>query len=271
MMSDWPVLHGPGVFETSSFLSLTCSAVADTKSSWEEVIASTKYNSDYIYIAKRHGNTSKTYLLDIGIGAAGSESVLIGDILTSLPATYNYGSQGWLTFPFRVPRGSRISARVQASSGGGGYQIYLGLLGSGFLTPGGYNKVINYGITSLGATHGTQYDPGATAWTRGSWLEIVPSLSHDIKGFFLAICKRNRTSLHAHWDIYTGLGSAGSEVDIGPMLLVGTAYSSCDINVPYSMFYPIHLKAGSRISISAMCNTNSSPSRIFDVAFYGVY
>ena len=93
----------------------------NSKSSpWDELIASTSENWDYIVVTVgQDGNaasTDKWQLLDIGIGASGFETVLIPDIQCGSNTGENV--VGVYTFHVPVSSGSRIVCRSQATVGG---------------------------------------------------------------------------------------------------------------------------------------------------------
>ncbi len=91
---------------------------ANTKGSWSELIAATSHDYDLILIfIGMSDNTSLTngnWLVDIGTGAAASESVLIENIGHSANAT-EYGLDTVYPVYTTVASGTRLSARAQCS------------------------------------------------------------------------------------------------------------------------------------------------------------
>jgi len=87
-----------------------------TKGAWVQLIASTSFYWNWINLTLHDANTNNDYYTDIGIGAAGSEVVLIPDI--------NYHSYAVGTgvttlkdvFKCQIPIGTRISARTKATA-----------------------------------------------------------------------------------------------------------------------------------------------------------
>ena len=93
--------------------------VANTKSSWVELVASTGHHIKQllVYIAPNNSATDDPlHLVDIGIGGAGSEQIFIPDL-------QQYGKDffpreavvGYYSFPCDIPQGSRISARASCT------------------------------------------------------------------------------------------------------------------------------------------------------------
>lgn len=92
----------------------------NTDGSWIEIIASTSfYHAQLIVCFSWQLNTSRTsctWLVDVAIGAAGSEQVIIPDILIAADGTSDLV---WppVTLPFdvNIPEGSRLAIRARCS------------------------------------------------------------------------------------------------------------------------------------------------------------
>ena len=94
---------------------LTASGTAHTKGSWTQIIASAPFDIGMLWITaddNHAASTNTSMLLDIGIGAASSEVVLLPDILAG-HSTLS-ASQGFMV-PIFIPQGTRISGRIQAA------------------------------------------------------------------------------------------------------------------------------------------------------------
>lgn len=93
-------------------------ASANTKGSYTQLTASSGIGAKYALIVM--GNQAQSarvaagWLVDIAIGGAGSEQVIIPDIEVGVLA--NHGVYAVLAIPVRIPAGSRIAARAQCSS-----------------------------------------------------------------------------------------------------------------------------------------------------------
>lgn len=107
-------------------------AVAHTKSPWFELAASTDFASNFLVVitAPEGGSTADAqWLVDLAIGAAGSEQIVVPDIYG-----YNVGSTGLnyrLGLPVSIPAGSRISARAQCTATTGFKVFQISLLAVG--------------------------------------------------------------------------------------------------------------------------------------------
>jgi hypothetical protein len=108
--------------------SITCGA-ANTKGSYSQLIASTARDYAGFYIAMDvAGSTSfptGPLMVDVAIGAGGSEQIIVPNVFFSSSPGAFYGSG--MSGPFRVPipAGTRVAARVQDTAGSTVYGIIL--------------------------------------------------------------------------------------------------------------------------------------------------
>ncbi len=100
----------------------------NTKGSWVELVASTSFDHVFLnlgvgYQNKQSRTQTPSWLADIGIGASGSEVVLIPDIYlfrdsggdgTSGQGTFTVQNVG--PFPVGIPSGTRLSVRAQCNN-----------------------------------------------------------------------------------------------------------------------------------------------------------
>jgi hypothetical protein len=206
-------------------------------------------------------------LFDIGIGAAGSERVLVGNLPAS---SVNDGSriESHYLIPILVPAGTRISARSQCT-----YTTvlgpYLSMRAVGF---GGFGDTVPLAkCTTIGAdtsdTGGKEIDPGSVADTKGSWIEMSTSLTDGAKGFLIGIGNKLNVARTVYdWTLDIGIGAAGSEVAIIEDYRLST---KANVMTPrMSPLYPIAIPAGTRISARAQCSGTDSTDRLFDLILY---
>jgi hypothetical protein len=112
--------YGMNVAGATAGVAVDAGAVADVLSGWIEIIAATLFPIRLIHIlhagATVSGNTNAAGLVDIGVGAGGSELVRLDRIPFRLgPAA----TSGWALGPYSVPSlpvGSRIAVRHQSNS-----------------------------------------------------------------------------------------------------------------------------------------------------------
>jgi len=107
---------------TSSYkFTLTPDSVAGVKGGAVEITPSAPFNVREIIIqsaaSSGNGDARKRHLLDIMTGAAGVETVYIGDIVSDYVGIWRlWWSQDAMRIPVSISRGTRIAARVAADA-----------------------------------------------------------------------------------------------------------------------------------------------------------
>lgn len=90
-----------------------------SKGSWVEVIAALDHDTFGLLICINGNNTSaqsRNSVMDVGIGAPGSEIVLMADLIAGNAVNYNVNGGGlWYYFPVALPAGARIAIRAQST------------------------------------------------------------------------------------------------------------------------------------------------------------
>lgn len=105
----------------SRALQLTDPGAANVKGAWTGLIPSLPFaGKRALILATPSGsgmNADTKSLVDIGIGALGSEVVAIPNIWVYGRSFSAVARQGWISMPVNWARGSRISARFQSANG----------------------------------------------------------------------------------------------------------------------------------------------------------
>lgn len=106
---------------SSTGVNVVSNGSAHTKGNYTQGIASTSENGDglRLYISQSTA-AARLYLLDVALGAAASEVVLVPNIHFRLNST-SYWTK--LFIPCKIPAGSRVSFRCQDATGGGSCKI----------------------------------------------------------------------------------------------------------------------------------------------------
>ena len=172
-MADWPLV-GDG--QTSTYYNATpdatvggtvvqnSSGFVHTKSLYSTIAASTAYDAAGIYIDIVAGVGSIRSLIDIAVGTAGAEVVVIPNIFCPSPRALQLGFTVY--FPISIPAGSRIAARLQSSTvvpSSSNVGISVRLQGVG-LNPSPPRSIVQaIGILSSGQTGSTRYSGAPTA------------------------------------------------------------------------------------------------------------
>jgi hypothetical protein len=205
--SQWQPAVGGGsnneyeIFDAASVL-VTASSTIHTKGAWTEIIASTTIDAGWLvynYTNFQNG-VATTGLLDIGIGAAGAETVLIAN----LPSGYgNNGTQ--FTIPINIATGTRISARTQSAVSSRATTVAIGLKkdthGLNLSTVDTFNAdtTTSSFTTALASTYSQ-----LTASTTNAYKAVAIHVAHRTETA-VAVANNNRVRL--------ATGASGSETD----------------------------------------------------------
>lgn len=276
-MGDFTLL-GNRPFELDSGLDLTtavgtlvtAAGSADTKGSWVEIesAAGNTFSSDVLKICLYDaGTTDDSYLVDIAIGGAGSEEVIIENLFfLSGAATTTGGAFDVYEFPVTIPSGERIAARLQASTASSTLNVSIIRGAPSFDQSDSTTGVITIGADTVN-TAGVTVTSADNAY--GSWTEITSSLSDSIKGFCVG-------ALHAPVSSYTGgaisyqvgVGSAGNEEIVSSGNITRQSSGETAFK-PASAFIGVGIASGERIAIRAVSSASNGDFDL-DYIIYGV-
>jgi len=276
LMPDFsPLQHHCHVVSTaagsnSRSIVVTGSATADTKGAWAELIASTPYDSMYmvlnVFLGSLSGTSGVAGLIDIGVGAASSEEVVIPNLLVGGKQSEGRTSGVHATLPLYIKKGSRIAARAQGSISSAVFSIGAKLFKGSLSTPSTITKYIQYGADTSDSG-GLVVDPGGTSNTKGSWVEFASSSSYPARFLMGLFSSRENTAMiPARGMADIGIGSAGSEIAIVsniPYVLSSYELVSCG-----GFYFPVDIPAASRIAMRTMCSITNSTDRLLDHAIY---
>jgi hypothetical protein len=261
----------PSTSTTSSAgVTVTASATAHTKGGWSQLVANTGARSLGILIALDNtavANTATSMLLDIGIGGAGSEQVLIPD----LAAGYVLGEAVSNTFcayffPLFIPAGSRLAARCQAQIASDTVACRIHLFqrptGAGWVG----TRVTAYGVDAANS-RGTVVSAGNNSY--GTAGQLAASTDNPIRMMQIGIQAAGRTALtDARLLADVRLGAATS--------IAGPLMGSADTGVESVLMSAgnqtlarmgFTLPEGQDLRVAAMHNTTAAN---YDFICYGV-
>lgn len=120
-MADWPQVQEGQRYSDQGFTSGTTvgtaitSGTANTKGSWTQIVASTPYDASAFLLDLWVSSAGLDYLVDIGVGAAASEYVVLPNLYIRAGTTTGLTSEYTLV-PLSIPTGTRVSARAQCST-----------------------------------------------------------------------------------------------------------------------------------------------------------
>ncbi len=266
------MLIGPEIANTldygisgSSGTSVGASATANTKGSWVQITAATTSDCCLFTFPTRENTVANRNLsLDIGVGAAGSEKVIIADLLFSQNTNNDLGIV--YQFPVNIPSGTLVSARCQCSdTSAGSVRTSFNLSDASWTQMEGTAGVDTIGF-SASTTKGTSITAGANS-AKGTYAVLSSSTPRDYMGFAMAFdfltlgAPTDRTL----WDI--AIGASGSEkVIVGNYI---TAIGGGYYQPMVTPFYPIFIPSGTAVSARAQTNNVATVTR--GIVLYGVY
>lgn len=103
---------------SSRGVTLSTSASTNTKAAWTQLTASSPVNAAALLVIHGTGGASTTgrnSLIDLGIGASGSEAVVIANMSSNGPGSGAAADGNYLFVPIGAPSGTRFAARMQSS------------------------------------------------------------------------------------------------------------------------------------------------------------
>jgi hypothetical protein len=233
--------------------------------SWTPLIASTTADIHLLTLetsqsTQAPGADSST-LIDVGIGAAASETAIIPNI----PFGY-LGASGRYEIPVYIPAGSRISLRSQSVTGSKSVTIYArGFTLPNSLIPATY--VINYGADTA-TSHGVSLGAAGATNTKTSWTIITSATTERLMAIAVGIQGNAQTTMaNAGFLLDIGLGS--TEVVIPAAADMGGLGNSTEgyqfLATP--TLCPVDIPEGTRIS--ARYQTANTSNQI-DVVVLGI-
>jgi hypothetical protein len=266
-MGDWALSPGGyagvnGTVTTGSSYGVraTTSASANTKGSWVELVAAAAAapaTQAFVLTFSVNAAYAWDWLLDIAIGGAGSEVVIVENLLFSQPIA------GWceaITLPIAIPAATRVAVRAQCGyANASNLDVAITLLTGGSGMPSSCA-----GYTGIGAntatSGGVNITPGSN--TKGSYAEVIASTARAYKG--LLVRGGTKSTVFSQQISLTDIavGGAGSEVIVIPNLqTVGSAGRSS------TPFIPISVPAGIRLAARAAGSSTAQ----FYLSIGGVY
>lgn len=232
---------------------LSGNASANTKGAWVELIASTANDVDIIDI-EVYGPETAYYAIDIGIGAAASEVVIIPDLTLSASNSFNQSSGKRYKIPIAIPAGTRVAARMQGDDatgtwGGTGENASVGVS----LYQSGLLDLPNYGSMDALNFNSATTGPANTTTAKTAWIEITSSMPKDASGFFLdVLMSANRVFPGNFIEIWAiALGAAAAEQEIWREIFTCEVYA-----INPSSFIEMDIPAGTRVSFKRIANVS---------------
>jgi hypothetical protein len=265
-VSDWNRPTGAGRFAssatatpTNSFggITLSASSTPHTKGAWLEVFSSTPFDvlGLTLFLQYTFNNLGISgVLLDVGVGASGSEVVVIPDLQWSGVSQAVYRHPVRTPFlPVYIPAGSRIAVRAQSNKTSDIWQGAMMLHGQSWLSPVSFNRCKAYGIDSANS-RGTNVNGGGND-TKGSWSEITSSTTYRTRGLILGWGGGGTdfASQYNEWKFDLAVGASGSETVVFPDIQytaggLVSGYGPAHVTT-FSALFLCDIPAGTRLAV----------------------
>jgi len=276
-MGDWPGPNSGGTYEAIGLASSTtpvdvaASATPNTEAaSWTEIVSATVEYCDGFWLSAIGTSATSSIsqiILDIGIGAASSEIVLVSHLL--FDHQNNKPIQGFVYIPIPIPGGTRVAARIRCSVASHSIKVGIVLQRQGNTKPSNTcTKCVTYG-DDTSDSGGTSIDPGVTANTEGAWTQMTSSTTDDTKMVIISLGNQaNASRNNYYFRLDLGIGGSGSEVAAISNIPFNSGISTDMLTQIWFGPFPVDIPAGTRIALRLQCSGAASPARLVDAAIH---
>jgi hypothetical protein len=255
-MTNWARSGFMGFYDfiTDSGISATA---ANTKSSWSSLTTGLDTDIHCIIIHHYSFTYNADFLIDIGIGS--TPDVIVNNVM-SHHGNGDTRASDPIEIPIFIPKDTQIQARQQNSySGTNSFGAAWSFIRSCSWNRRSFDKVYTYGANTSDSG-GQLIDPGGTANTDGSWVELISAAPQNLKAFKMFFGARGDWSISAntHWWYDVGVGASGSEVVIVDDFHVG---GEAGITVPYpkcSPLFEMNIPEGERLAVRSKCTVTTA-------------
>jgi hypothetical protein len=240
---------------------ITGSATANTKGAYTQLTASTTGDTTHILVKFCMADSSISptgVLIDIAVGASGSEQVIIPNFMVAVDGGY-ISTTSTLLFPIAIPSGTRIAARCQASVGS--FPMGLALI----LFDGSFDTQSFAGVDAIGVSTATSVGTAVAlgSGVKGSYVQITSSTTQDYAGISFSL-----EGSQPQFVIDVAIGASGSEVIVIPDWTGNGPGGTQPLASP-QFFLPMNVPAGTRIAVRGSATGGSTITYTFVV--YGLY
>jgi len=255
----------PKPIQSTGYTLVPPNAVSLQYGAWTELISATSEDANLLALNLSGidaAGVATAALLDIAIGAASAEQVII----SSIPCGYTSDNFGQLPiFPVSIPKGTRVSARLlgtQTTTPTYSLDVMVGLYRD--FTGKSPSKIDTYGAVTASAR-------GTNMPTSNTYVEITASTTNAYSGLIMlpAAATNTFSGIVSNPEIseYTlAVGQSGSEQIVGKISVYVTSNESLWVPMSsYGCFFGGDFPKGTRISCK------QSVGRTYrDVIVYGV-
>ena len=257
--------HGTDVGTSGSSGTSLTSGTANAYGSYTQLIASTANDAcGFVLNGVESINLANQAAVKIAIGGAGSEVVIVNDLLYVAPAAR---TEFCVFIPVGIPAGTRIAAAMQSpSASDSGCQTSLTLYDGAFTNFEGYAGIDSIGFVSA-STGGTSITSGNGS--KGSYAQLTASTPRDYAGFFFKMDGANANPSASDLGLLDiAIGGSGSEVIITPNIPVVSSTTTGELNPVSPPIHWVPIPAGTRVAARAQFAAHAIT---FGLTLYGIY
>ena len=236
----------PNVVDTNLYTpaNTTASATPHTVGAWVEAIASTSGPVDWLAVwatATATTGADTSSLIDIGIGGAGSETV----VAASLPAGFQSADDGlrpfsgMAMFPLTVPKGTRIAVRQRALIASDTCSVFVETYFQGLRCG---SVVDTYGAVTA-SSRGTNMPASDT------YVELTAATTQPHQALVMLMSGGGATTMSNVDPIYTlGAGPAAAETALLTCMVHSSTSEILKMSSRPVAIYSGHIPAGTRLA-----------------------
>lgn len=245
-------------------LRITASGSINTKGSWTQIVASTNYDVEFIYHVSSNmtaNGVTTGGLLDIGTGAAASETVIVENIFVGGCGLVGVSPQP-LVIPIRIPAGTRVAARLQSNTASRNNESFWAFMGGSNVPTYPLYTGVETIAANTATSGGTAHTAGNTG-TESSWTNIGSAITQNWRAVQLHVGTPSGTvsnSLAYHFEI----GYSSTKLH---EYLVGTGGNENSTIFPYIPL-PCNIPAGTQMQIRGEC---SGTAQALEFTLMGYY
>jgi hypothetical protein len=242
-------------------VTVTASATVNTKGAWVQCFAATAVDSAGLVMQPDDVQVSATNtstLMDIGVGAPGSEQVVVPNINIG-----GWGHGAMFQAPLFIPAGSRVAVRIQSVIASKALPLRLNLIPTPVLADA-CQWCEAWGIDTANSKGLTLTTP-TTAGVKTAWQQISAGITRDtsVIAWSLANAGSNISANKGGFDI--GYGPSGSEVPL--MQDARWEQLGTEQFRPCQFVVPCNLPAGTRLAVR-WDSTGTTAASVANAAVY---
>jgi hypothetical protein len=244
---------------------LTAHATPHSKGAWATLIASTIHDSYgfWLRLTNSFGSATLTHcLMDIAIGAS-QENIIIPEFMCGWRGRADGGGNAGQWIPIFIPKGSKISARIQSVVASNPTLAEIVLCQGASSLPGQLFSGCNAYGTDAATSNGTIHTPHGTG-SESEDANIGGTLTKNYGAVMLSSIhgsSTTTTNIAYHWELTIG------GITICEWYTVNTTSEFCCTPFPCGPFY-LNLPVGTQLQVQAEASGTAQDQYVAFHCFY---